>query len=83
MLDYLTSVPSALVKAKTAIDPALAAAALAAVRAAGVKIDSIADLSRLGDADAYEQELIIAAEVRAYFQVAYKVSPFPRYHPSS
>lgn len=37
----------------------------------GLKAD---DLHRLREVDPYEQELIIMAEVRAYFQVAYKAS---------
>lgn len=36
-------------------------------------MDSPADLERLRAPDQYEQELIVAAEVRAYFQIAYKV----------
>jgi len=40
----------------------------------GFDVKTGADLQRLQPADEYEQELIVAAEVRAYFQVAYKVS---------
>lgn len=50
-------------------------AALKAVRAAGFKVDNVKDLERLREPDPYEQELIVAAEVRAYFQIAYKVRP--------
>lgn len=39
----------------------------------GYLVKDLADLERLRDPDPYEQELIVAAEVRAYFQVAYKV----------
>lgn len=31
------------------------------------------DLAKLNDADPYEQELIVMAEVSAYFRIAYKV----------
>lgn len=48
-------------------------AAIAAVRAAGFNVEGQADLERLRAPDQYEQELIVAAEVRAYFQIAYKV----------
>lgn len=40
----------------------------------GYDVNVAADLERLRAPDSYEQELIVAAEVRAYFQVAYKVS---------
>ncbi len=31
------------------------------------------DLARLNDSDPFEQELIVMAEVSAYFRIAYKV----------
>lgn len=40
----------------------------------GYNVKGATDLERLRPPDSYEQELIVAAEVRAYFQVAYKVS---------
>lgn len=52
-------------------------AAIAAVRAAGFNVESEGDLERLRAPDQYEQELNVAAEVRAYFQVAYKVRTCP------
>lgn len=47
------------------------------LRALGFKLDGPADLERLREPDPYEEELIVAAEVRAYFQIAYKVSVAP------
>ena len=44
------------------------------LRALGYDVKNATDLERLRPSDEYEQELIVAAEVRAYFQVAYKVS---------
>lgn len=35
------------------------------------------DLGKLNPPDIYEEELQVMAEVRAYFQVAYKVRPLP------
>lgn len=52
----------------------------------GYDVKGAADLERLRAPDSYEQELIVAAEVRAYFQVAYKVSVaryFGLYSPQS
>ena len=37
---------------------------------------SSTDLGKLNPPDIYEAELEVMAEVRAYFQVAYKVNPF-------
>jgi hypothetical protein len=48
--------------------------AIQKLRALGFDVKNAADLERLRPSDEYEQELIVAAEVRAYFQVAYKVS---------
>ena len=36
-----------------------------------------ADLGKLAHPDTYEDELAVMAEVRAYFQVSYKVRSFP------
>lgn len=47
--------------------------ALANLRSLGFSVGA-KDLHRLHAPDPYEEELIVAAEVRAYFQVAYKVS---------
>ena len=44
------------------------------LRALGYDVNNEAELDRLRPPDEYEQELIVVAEVRAYFQVAYKVS---------
>ena len=51
-----------------------AAHAIRMLRALGYDVKNEADLDRLRPSDEYEQELIVASEVRAYFQVAYKVS---------
>ena len=51
-----------------------AAHAIRLLQALGYDVKNEADLDRLRPSDEYEQELIVAAEVRAYFQVAYKVS---------
>lgn len=48
-----------------------ALAALAALGYHGVKAD---DLKRLRSPDPHEIEIEVMAEVRAYFQIAYKVS---------
>lgn len=47
---------------------------LARLRALGYGINSTEDFVKLAEADPFEQEMIVAAEVRAYFQVAYKVN---------
>lgn len=49
--------------------------ALASMRNAGCTISSITELQqfRADKNEMYEEELTVAAEVRAYFQVAYKV----------
>lgn len=47
--------------------------ALTYLRNAGCKIDSTDELERFRTTELYEEELTVAAEVRAYFQVAYKV----------
>jgi len=48
--------------------------ALRLLRTLGYDVGKAADLERLRPVDPYEQEIIVAAEVRAYFQIAYKVS---------
>ncbi len=47
--------------------------ALSSLAALGFNNLKVEDLNRLRGADPEEQEIIIMAEVRAYFQVAYKV----------
>ncbi|KAF9507704.1 hypothetical protein BS47DRAFT_1488702 [Hydnum rufescens UP504] len=47
-------------------------AAISLLRSWGYNIEKAQDLARLADPDPFERELIVAAEVRAYFQVAYK-----------
>lgn len=47
--------------------------ALAALRELGYKDLVESDLDRLIPPDEYEEELVVMADVRAYFQVAYKV----------
>ena len=51
-----------------------AAHAIRLLQALGYDLKGVVDFDRLRPSDEYEQELIVAAEVRAYFQVAYKVS---------
>ena len=46
--------------------------ALSALSALGYQVD-VTDLGKLNPPDEYEEELQVMAEVRAYFQVAYKV----------
>lgn len=54
-----------------AVSPALSA--LNALWALGYKRLSVHDLARLHPPDAFEEELIVMADVRAYFQVSFKV----------
>jgi hypothetical protein len=54
-------------------DPELAQNTLAALAKMGYTGITQADLGRLIPADEYQRELQVMAEVRAYFQVAYKV----------
>ena len=61
-------------RARSKNDDDNAAHAIRMLRALGYDVKNEADLDRLRPSDEYEQELIVAAEVRAYFQVAYKVS---------
>lgn len=49
--------------------------ALSALAAIGYHV-SPADLGKLVPPDVYEKEMDVMAEVRAYFQVAYKVTPY-------
>jgi hypothetical protein len=49
-------------------------AAISLLRSLGYNLEKAQDLAKLADPDPFERELIVAAEVRAYFQVAYKVS---------
>lgn len=49
--------------------------ALAALAALGYHGVTAEDLAKLRPPDEYEEELQVMAEVRAYFQVAYKVRP--------
>ena len=49
------------------------AAALAALADLGFEGLTVTDLGKLVQVDAYERELDVMAEVRAYFKVAYKV----------
>jgi len=51
-----------------------AAKALRALAEAGYPNLQASDLSRLLPPDSFEEELIVMAEVRAYYHVAYKVS---------
>ena len=48
--------------------------AIRLLQALGYDLKGVVDFDRLRPSDEYEQELIVAAEVRAYFQVAYEVS---------
>lgn len=48
--------------------------ALAALAKLGLNVTE-ADLGKLNPPDEYEDELALMAEVRAYFDVSYKVSP--------
>lgn len=50
--------------------------ALSALAEIGYKNLSGADLIRLAPPDRFSEELIVMADVRAYFQVSYKVSEF-------
>ncbi|KAF9517330.1 hypothetical protein BS47DRAFT_1389871 [Hydnum rufescens UP504] len=52
--------------------------ALAFLRAAGYDINSAEELIKLEKPDEFEREMTVAAEARAYFQIAYKV-PYYRY----
>lgn len=54
--------------------------ALAALRELGYKDLVESDLDRLIPPDEYEEELVVMADVRAYFQVAYKVRAPIVYH---
>lgn len=56
------------------INPHQARAAFNNLRSAGYDIESVEDLVKLRREDPFEREMLVAAEVRAYFQVAYKVS---------
>ncbi len=53
-------------------------AALAALAAIGYHVTE-EDLGKLNPADQYEVELKVMADVRGYFQVAYKVRSLPSY----
>lgn len=46
---------------------------LSQLAAAGYPVHTKADLERLFASDPYEEVLVVMAEVRAYWQVAYKV----------
>jgi hypothetical protein len=54
-------------------DPAFVIKTLAALAALGYNSVTREDLGKLNPPDPYETELKVMAEVRAYFQVAYKV----------
>jgi hypothetical protein len=54
--------------------------ALRALAAAGYPNLRVQDLARLLPPDPYEEELIVMADVRAFYQVAYKVSCAHQYH---
>lgn len=47
---------------------------LSQLAAAGYPVHTKADLERLFASDPYEEVLVVMAEVRAYWQVAYKAS---------
>ena len=58
----------------SAVNPEALNAALKALGGIGFsEALAVADLIRLNPVDDYEQELVIMAEVSAYFQIAYKV----------
>lgn len=59
-------------KEKEAENEELTNQALAALAALGYHV-SAADLGKLNPPDVFESELELMAEVRAYFQIAYKV----------
>ncbi|KAF8311940.1 hypothetical protein DL93DRAFT_2168651 [Clavulina sp. PMI_390] len=61
-------------------DPYYAKEAINNLRAMGFFVRTLADLERLRPADVYEEEIILAAEARAYFQIAYKriIDDIPR-----
>lgn len=48
--------------------------AITLLRSIGYPLESEHDLVKLAEPDIYEREIIVGAEVRAYWQVAYKVA---------
>lgn len=51
--------------------------ALGALKELGFANLNESDLTRLNPLDPFDEELVVMADVRAYFQVAYKVNTIP------